>query len=357
MSASPYREEEREYTDGATPQDIQEVVRNTPRGRGEFQAATSYVSRRSSSAFRDEDDASGNIFDGPGSVVIPSSITGLRSVRTRSFHGSRRNSRAFGSREQLSDGGVSSPSFSRHASSRMAPAEALVDSDEEASLPVRPRRVPSRRSIDDGIEIHFPEDDQTRRTSVFGNIANFFARRDSFSRRSSMSRSRRDSVNYAESPTEEEDNRWGYHSSEEEASEEETTSLRPSIYPESSMGSHSRPPSPTSAFPGLGRDPIFGDTRIDIEEESITGSFPAPSGPPSQQDIQIADEDLRLRLYGFEAVHWRLWIWRIGTTITLGLLGLLGRWFPEFWLYCVARRCPFGASSTNLVVVEVSASF
>jgi cation-transporting ATPase 13A3/4/5 len=188
---------------------------------------------------------------------------------------------------------------------------------------------------------------------VFGNIASFFGRRGSPSRQSSTSLSRRGSINYAESPTEDGEDRWGYHSSEDEASVDDGPSARGSIYPASSRGTHSPPSSPTIAFPGLGRDPIFGDTRIDIDDESIAESLPPFSGPPTQQDIHIVDEDLRLRLIGFEAVLWRRWAWNILTLCTFGLLGLLGHWFPEFWLRCVARRKPFAAPSTNLVIVEV----
>lgn len=357
MSDSPVYVEERDYTDGATAQDIQDAVLHTPRGRGEFQVATSYLSRRSSSSFRDYDDGGGAIFDGPGSVTIPSSVTGLRSARARSFNRSRRGSRAQESESSINEPDMLYPGLRRHASNRTNATEAIADSDIDTNSPVRARRMPlPRRSTDDTEDLPSPVDreERGRSTSMFGNLASFFGRRESPSRRSSASLSRRGSMNYAESPTEEEEeDRWGYHSSEDEASVEDAPSARSSVYPASSRGSHSRPASPATAFPGLGRDPIFGDTRIDMDEESIVESLPPSSGPPSQQDIHIADEDLRLRLIGFGTVSWRSWIWSVGTVCTLGLLGLLGHWFPEFWLYCVAKRRPFSNPATNLVIVEV----
>jgi cation-transporting ATPase 13A2 len=353
MSDGPSRDEHLDYTDGASAQDIHDAVLLSPRGRGELQVATSYLSRRSSSSFRDYDDGGGAIFDGPGSVTIPSSITGLRSSRARSFNPSRRGSRVLDSDANVNETDSLYPGLRRHASSRSA------GTDIESGSPVRTRRVPIPRrntaSTDDIDDILSAGDaeERGRRTSMFGNIASFFGRRESPSRRSSTSLSRRENASYAESPTEEEEDRWGYHSSEDEASVEDAPSDRGGIYPASSRGTHSCPPSPSGAFPGLGRDPIFGDTRIDIDDESIAEPLPPSSGPPTQQDIHIADEDLRLRLIGFEAILWRRWAWNIVTICTFGLFGLLGHWFPEFWLRCVARRRPFGVPSTNLVIVEV----
>jgi cation-transporting ATPase 13A2 len=353
-STSP--QDDLDYTDGASAQDIQNVIRETPRGRGDLQVASSYQPRRSMSSFRDQDEATGSIFDGPGSVTIPSSVTGLRRSRTRSFLSrSRRGSHTFESSSQISDRDMSRPMLSRRGTSTSVNAEA-VDSDQETSSPISERRRGrQRRSTEENDNLISPGEEGARRTSMFGNLVSFFGRRESPSRLSHTSRSRRGSIDYAQSPTEEEgEDRWGYHSSEEDASDDETTSLPGSLYPASSRGSNSRPVSPVAAFPGLGRDPIFGDTRIDMTDVSTVKSLPITTGPPSHQDIYLEDEDLKIRVIGYTLVRWRKLLWDISTLFSLGLLGLLGLWFPEFWLRCTAKRRPFSQSETNLVVIEVS---
>lgn len=354
MSGPPAHDEIVDYTDGASSLDIQNVIRDNSRGRGDLHVASSYRPRRSMSSFRDQDDAEGSIFDGPGSVTIPSSVTGLRRTRTRSIQSaSRRESREFNANFRRRDSTTSRPVLSRRGT---ATSEALADTDDESnSLLSSQVASPRRKSIDDPDGSQSPEERRTRRTSsVFGNIAHFFGRRESPSRRSTASRSRRGSMDYTESLTEDEgDDRWGYNSSEEDASDEETRSLRSDAYPASSRGSLSRPPSPSSAFPGLGRDPIFGDTRVDMDDVSIVESIPATSGPPNRQDIYISDEDLQLRLIGYAIVQWRNLLWKLITILSFGIVGLAGHWFPEFWLRCVAVEKPFAHKTANVVVVEV----
>lgn len=356
MSASPLHGEERDYTDGASALDIQSAI--VPRKRGDSQVAGSYGPRRSTSSFRDTEDTGGAIFAGDADVTIPSSVTRIHSVRTRSFRaGSRRGSRVIHPNDQGSETELSRPILNRRVSARSDTGEALADSDVETSSPVseRPGRARHRRSTQNTEAPASPGDEAERRTSMFGNLASFFGgrRETSPSRKSDASRSRRGSIDYAESISEGREDRWGYHSSEEGSEDEDAASLPGSLYPASSRGSHSRPTSPSSAFPGMGRDPIFGDTRIDMDDASIAESMPGPTGPPSQQDVYIADEDLKLRFIGYEPVRWRGLLWGFLSVVSLGLLGLVGHWFPELWLRCVARRKSFGSKSASLVIVEV----
>ncbi|CCA68656.1 hypothetical protein PIIN_02521 [Serendipita indica DSM 11827] len=345
-------DEDRDYTDGATAQEIQSAIRETPRGRADSQVASSYQPRRSMSSFRGEDDAEGSIFDGPGSVTIPSSVTGLRSARARGF-GSRRGSRVYDASPMDPDGRSSINRLSRQNTALSAGTDAIADSDDDGGSPRRDRRVKRRKSTATTENAPEADDEQPRRTSMFGGIASFFGRRESPSRISNASRSRASSINYAESPTEEDD-RWGYHSSEEdESSQEDAESTHGSLYPASSRGSHSRPGTPMNAFPGLGRDPFFGDTRIDMDDASTVESIPPSPGPPMYQDVYLSDEDLQLRLVGYRTIRWRKILWEITAVCSLGLLGLLGHWFPELWLRFVAVKCAFAHKDTDLVVVEV----
>jgi cation-transporting ATPase 13A3/4/5 len=116
----------------------------------------------------------------------------------------------------------------------------------------------------------------------------------------------------------------------------------------------SDPPSPHSGFlPVLAFDPLFGDdARIDMDMPPEPDS-PAPPGPPSRQTIYIADEDSTIRFIGYETVLWRQRLWRFGCVITIGILGLLGHWFPRLWLRWVAHEKAFKDTKNGFVVVEV----
>ncbi|EJD02982.1 Ca-transporting ATPase [Fomitiporia mediterranea MF3/22] len=81
-------------------------------------------------------------------------------------------------------------------------------------------------------------------------------------------------------------------------------------------------------------------------------SEPPPPGPPSRQRIFMQDEDITVLFIGYETILWRKWVWRIGCILTFGLLGLLGHWFPRFWLRWVARERAFKDSQNGFIVVE-----
>jgi len=101
------------------------------------------------------------------------------------------------------------------------------------------------------------------------------------------------------------------------------------------------------------RDPIFGDTRLDFGEPTLLDDRPPPPGPPSRQDVYIADEDIELRFLGYELQDSREWMWAIATFLSAGLLGLLGQWFPKMWLSWVAEERGFKLCSRGIIVVEV----
>src|SRR5258708_6784497 len=78
-----------DYTEGASPEDIRDAV------------AIHKISRTDSRYDSYGDDHVGSIFDGPGSVVIPSSVSRM------SQDGSRRRSMEFSRARALSQGGRS----------------------------------------------------------------------------------------------------------------------------------------------------------------------------------------------------------------------------------------------------------
>jgi cation-transporting ATPase 13A2 len=358
MSSFPTEpERSSDYTDGASAIEIQNALAersSRPRARRESQIGSGYGRRqsRSMSGFRDDDEvADGAVFDGPGSVNFPSSISkmrheGLRAQR-RSFHESR---------QTTMDGDVGDElrtSVSRRSSMRSVSGSDMEDSPEGPEM-VRKRSF-ARQSFTGSVRNRSPDETTQDRQSIFGNIAKLFGRRDS-SPASRRTRSRQTSVagDQVASPIEEEyeDDRWGYLSGEEDIEEDEAAPFRRPEYL-SSRESFSRPPSPTDSLPGMLRDPIFGDTRLDFGEPALLDDRPPPPGPPSRQDVYIADEDIELRFLGYELRGSREWMWAIATVLSAGLLGLLGQWFPKMWLRWVAKEKGFILCSRGIIVVEV----
>jgi len=104
----------------------------------------------------------------------------------------------------------------------------------------------------------------------------------------------------------------------------------------------------------MSHDPLFGDTRIEIEELPRADSPPPPPGPPSRQKIHLVDEDLTVRFQGHEIIPYRRFLWNLSVFLTLGVLGLVGHWFLRFWLRWVTREKAFKDIKEGFVVVEVN---
>jgi cation-transporting ATPase 13A3/4/5 len=203
------------------------------------------------------------------------------------------------------------------------------------------------------------------RSSVFENIANLFSRgtgerRSSLSRRSSASSTRKSRRRSSDAGSEfahadEVNERWGYSSGEEDDETESDGShpLNP-FHNEIDYGSYPPSPSAGSHLPLFAADAIFGDeVRIDIDipQEPLN---PPPPGPPSRQTIYVPEEDNTFRFVGYEVIIWRQWLWRLCCAATLGVVGLLGHWFPRIWLRCVVEEKAFRDIKHGCVVVESS---
>jgi cation-transporting ATPase 13A2 len=306
------------------------------------------------SGFRGDDEvADGAVFDGPGSVNFPSSISTMRHEGTRALSRSFRESRR-ASMDADAGGGLRGSVSRRSSTQSLSVGDASPTQD---GPEMTRERSFGRESLTGSVRNRSPDDTMQERQSIFGNIARLFGRRDSRSHSpvSRRSRSRQGSAagDLIESPIEEEDedDRWGYLSGEEDNDEDEGAPFRRPEYL-SSRESFSRPPSPTDSLPGMLRDPIFGDTRVDIGEPTLLDDRPPPPGPPSRQGVYIADEDIELRFLGYELQEAHEWMWTIATILTAGLLGLLGQWFPKIWLNWVAKEKGFKLCSRGIIVVE-----
>ncbi|KAI8975910.1 Ca-transporting ATPase [Trametes punicea] len=351
-SSSPDPEAVHDYTEGASPIDIQQAIAHASRARRDSQ-------------YGQDVDA---MFDGPGHSVNPSSVSRM------SLQGHARRSSGFSTtsrRRRRSEDSISRDS--RVRSRRMSRDSAAEGDDlanghwgehSELSGDEEPSRGRPSRSRKKSQSPH------ASRSNVFENIASIFgrsaplsespprSRRPSLSSRGSRSRllrrhsSRRSDVSsdFAVETDDEGDERWGYTSNEDESEEEaDVVSLAPSG---SEMDYGSLPPSPGPSLPFLSGDPIFGgEARIEMGE--LEPLSPPPPGPPSRQTLYIADEDAHIRLVGYEPIPWRQWFWWTCCVLSFGILALLGRWFPWLWLRWVTRERAFVHMDHGFVVVEV----
>lgn len=328
-----------DYTEGATPEDIKDA------------ATINELSRTDSRYDSYGDDHIGSIFDGPGSVVIPSSVSRM------SQDGSRRRSMEFSRARRSSQGGRSIDS--RRSDGNRTDGGGATDLDMDTL---------SRDDvsyIDNWSQRRSPS--PPARTSMFENIANIFGRstvespvqtrRPSLSRGSTSSRrirrarSRSSSDYVIEDDAASGDERWGYSSGEDDEGSEQD-SIEAQITREGGSDLNSYPPTPTN-LPLLINDPIFGgETRIDmgVEFEPLD---PPPPGPPSRQTLYVSDEDVNIRFVGFEVIRVRQALWRVCSILSFGILALLGHWFPRLWLRWVAEEKAFISIEHGFVVVEV----
>jgi cation-transporting ATPase 13A3/4/5 len=123
------------------------------------------------------------------------------------------------------------------------------------------------------------------------------------------------------------------------------------VMSERTFSSYPPSPTPSALLPLLSGDEFFGnETRIDIDFEPLD---PPPPGAPSRQTIYLVDEDATLRFVGYEVLRWHDRAWRLGCVLSLGLLGLLGHWFPRLWLHWVAREKAFKELSSGFIIIEV----
>lgn len=379
----PSDDEHYDYTDGASAVEISRVLSETqakPRTRRDSQVGSAY-----------EGDEGGAVFDGYGSINVPSSVTSMHHERMIDWGRDRRLSTASRTPQVGRGTSITSRYHSHRRDSTNDVAVQDDDDDDDDELgngdePSGSQSVHSRASRSKSYRKRRAESPQPRSSGMFDSIATMFSRapesptnrRLSISRRSSGgSRSRRPSTSrrssragsdYAVDIDDEdadEEERWGYSSGEELSdSEADSQSLLEdgdSMYIHSDGGSRSH--SPTSSLPlltGLS-DAVFGeaDTRIDMGDLEADTSAPPP-GPPSRQSVYIADEDMTVRFTGYEIVMWRQWVWNGGCVASLGILGLVGLWGPRTWLRWVAREKAFESlgekgSGPGLVVVEVIA--
>jgi cation-transporting ATPase 13A2 len=176
------------------------------------------------------------------------------------------------------------------------------------------------------------------------------------SRRTSGSSYRR-SISSARSRTSiESEENWGYSSNErdtyseisERDRDDDDQSFRSSLADDTSLPPQSRPSSPIPLLPS---DGIFGDPSAPNDTSSIQLFTDVSSS--SKQTISLPDEDLSIRFTGYVTAKLKSVVWVAGCVVTLGGLGLVGRWVPAIWVKWCGRETDFETSGKDgWLVVE-----
>lgn len=346
-----------DYTDGASAVDIESAANAAHRRRRDSQLGTSY-----GGGDEHEDDSA--IFGGPSHVAVPTSATSMIHERPLA----RRMSRS--SRSRRRSQASERPSIG--ATSRRQSMESQALSDADLAVSDTEEAVPARTRTGDDLT----DNDAPEPRSFFDSLAGMFGGRGTVgdappsrppsvswrSSRASVSRRRQSVASDAVSG----DERWGYSSAEEDEYSDDAATHplmgdgddRDNVaddmdYAASDAGYASEP-----ELPMLMGDPLFGDTRIDMEDGDQPGFLPErpppPAGPPSRQTIYIADEDSTVRFVGYTTNRLRNWTWLAGCVASGGLLALLGHWVPTLWLRFVAREKGFKNIASGFVVVETA---
>ena len=323
-----------DYTEGASAVHISEAVFNSRHTRRDSQHSLPY------------DHQQGTMFDGPGHSVVPSSVSRMSIDRPRN-------------RRRSEDSQATRPFAPHRRSSDMVSSWSQMPDDSALEEDIS-ERVPLRRGR---------RSPSPRRTSVFSGIAHLFGRdtgRDDASsyRRTSISQHSRTSSRLwgrrsdagsevGSEVSAEGDDRWGYSSGEEDepSDVEDIARDKSPVTSERTFSSYPPSPTPSTSLPLLAGDQFFGnETRIDIDFEPLD---PPPPGAPSRQTFYLEDEDVTLRFIGYEVLRWHSWAWRLGCILSLGVLGLLGHWFPRLWLHWVTREKAFKELFSGFIVIEV----
>lgn len=138
---------------------------------------------------------------------------------------------------------------------------------------------------------------------------------------------------------------WGYR--RRDLDDESYTS---SLADDTSLPPQSRPQSPNLPLVPIPGDGIFGESTGYMDEEPKEFE---ESTVPSRQTILLPDEDLSIRFTCYRTNPFRNILWWIGCILTLGGLGLIGRWTPRIWVNFCGNETPFkDAKEDCWLVVE-----
>ncbi|KAL1412859.1 hypothetical protein Q8F55_000608 [Vanrija albida] len=368
-----------DWTDGATDQAIAIAIeqrdKENPPGEG--------------------DSISGSLMGQVDGGITPSSVTrtrwygpgGSRRNSVASFRSSsglwRRGSSTSLARQASIDGGA----YSRGGGGPPSPSVSGVfipDSEDEGESSTYPARRYSRRTSRQGTqppmsvprrrrdsnEYYRREEgagDESQPTSpvhpssVIARVASYFGRpRYEDEEEGLISRRRTSgsddygsgsehSPRRSSSPVSSRDS-WGYGDEDEGYSENGSGGYNSELADDTSLPPQSRPGSPVLPLVPAPQDGIFGESTMHIHDEAKEFD---DTLVPSRQTVLLPDEDLSIRFTGYRTDRFRHALWWIGCILTLGALGLIGRWTPMLWVRFCGVETPFDESKEgDWLVVE-----
>jgi len=122
-----------------------------------------------------------------------------------------------------------------------------------------------------------------------------------------------------------------------------------SLADDTSLPPQSRPTSPSLPLVPATGDGIFGEPSRNEEPKDF-----ASVSVPSRQTILLPDEDLSIRFTCYRTDPLRNSFWWLGCILSIGGLGLLGRWVPSVWVRFCGKETAFDeAKEGSWLVVEV----
>lgn len=308
------------------------------------------------------DDPEGSVFAGPANEAIPSSLSAYHSNnakgnRRRSTKVIRRASVSVARSSTGSRAASSRPQLKRASSSRSSLPSAVSSSEDSDDEQEGRRRPKSRRSS------------SFRRKSRDGDGMSTTSTRHSHVSAAAGLRGRRSSVAHAPS-TLDDPVEVDHLDSDENPSDDVYGPYGSSLSSDGSSADDSSTREGatnsglflTHGFIG-GPDPYFGEHRVDMEDDSSSFRdheeadkrvFDSLGGDVtgSKQPIYFPDEDLHVVFLGWGPKTWKVILWTIASVLTLGILPLLGRWFPHWWIQGKGKHRAFSRASA--VVAHVS---
>lgn len=308
------------------------------------------------------DDPTGSVFAGPANEAVPSSMSAYHSARRRSTKVHRRSRTA------------------SHATRRSTSSKRPTIRRAGTSRSSLPSAVSSESSDDDGGDLASQHNKKSRRSSSFRRKSrDTDAASTTSSRRTSKShvsaaaslRGRRPSVaSTAAGPSDDETDLGrpsGDYSDDENPSDDVYGPYGSSVSSEDSADSSRSAEGSsglflTHGFVG-GPDPLFGEHRVDMEEdgdsvhsrESDKRIFDSLGGniTGSKQPVYFPDEDLHVVFVGWGPKTWKVIVWTIASVLTLGILPLLGRWLPHWWIRGKGKDRAFARASAVVAHVRI----
>ena len=250
------------------------------------------------------------------------------------------------------NGAMSSPKVGRRKDSRRRSRAQSTQDGYFAPRDIYPGR--GRTSIDQdqeeggGVSVS-----PARPSTTLARIASYMGFRsevdeESGLRRSSMSRSRASMDTRPSRSPSRSSSGWGLSDEDEEMSDQ-GEGYSSSLADDTSLPPQSRPTSPSLPLVPATGDGIFGEPSRNEEPKDF-----ASVSVPSRQTILLPDEDLSIRFTCYRTDPLRNSFWWLGCILSIGGLGLLGRWVPSVWVRFCGKETAFDeAKEGSWLVVEV----